>query len=43
MGLSHSLQDTNWYVSILDCLWQGMPPSCGTRVQTYVGNQAVQF
>jgi len=33
MGLLHSLQDTDWNVTISNCLWQGVQPSWGTRAQ----------
>jgi hypothetical protein len=43
MGLPHSLQDTNWNVTIPASLWKDMSPPCGTGTikQFNFGVQAV--
>jgi hypothetical protein len=39
----HIAYKTDWNVTIPDCVWQGMSPSCGIRTHGSVGNQAVQL
>jgi len=42
-GIQDSIQNTNWFVSILIDIWEGLSFTCGIRAQGLLGFKALEF
>jgi len=43
MGISNSLQDAHWHVTIPAGIWKNMPSTRGLRVKSPLGHQEVEY